>query len=210
MWIQDLFLFYYRYGVWSEIITSDYSRTSLYGHPLNTDTSLLRTVFLLPSPYIFSLLNPLNMDTPSLGTLSMPPRHRSVRINGVWLTWFSKICLTAQCMFVFDNLKKPKGLTDHVILQYTSLPCLFCSPCRSCDNTLKNCFFQISSYPRAYGRIIYKKTKGKTKHSSLKGLLCRLAYMSHVVSVTFKCRKLYFWHLQYNPLSTVIPYPTRS
>ena len=157
------------------------------------------------------------MDTPSLETLSMPPAcpppppsHRSVRINGVWLTWFSKICLTAQCMFVFDNLKKPKGLTDHVILQYTSLPCLFCSPCRSCDNTLKNCFFQISSYPRAYGRIIYKKTKGKTKHSSLKGLLCRLAYMSHVVSVTFKCRKLYFWHFHYNPLSTVFPYPTRS
>ena len=28
--------------------------------PRFTDTSLLRTVFLLPSPYIFSKLNPLN------------------------------------------------------------------------------------------------------------------------------------------------------
>ena len=31
---------------------------------------------------------------------------------------------------------------------------------RSCDNTLENCFYQISSYSRAYEPIIYKKTKG--------------------------------------------------
>ena len=30
---------------------------------------------------------------------------------------------------------------------------------RSCDNTLENCFFQISFYSRAYVRIIYEKTK---------------------------------------------------
>ena len=47
---------------------------------------------------------------------------------------------------------------------------------RSCDNTPKNCFFQISSYSRSFVRIIYEKTKGqvrspgtsigKTKHAS--------------------------------------------
>ena len=42
----------------------------------------------------------------------------------------------------------------------------------SCDNTLENCFFQISSYSRAYLRVIYEKTMGqvrlgpgKTKHT---------------------------------------------
>ena len=37
-----------------------YSRTLLYGLALNKDTSLLRTVFFLPSLYIFSKFNPLN------------------------------------------------------------------------------------------------------------------------------------------------------
>ena len=40
------------------------------------DTSLLRTVCFVPgekSPYIFSKFNPLNMDTPLIRTLSMPP-----------------------------------------------------------------------------------------------------------------------------------------
>ena len=31
----------------------------------------------------------------------------------------------------------------------------------SCDNTLENCFFQISSYSRAYLRVIYEKTMGQ-------------------------------------------------
>ena len=37
-----------------------YSQTLLYGLVLNKDTSLLRTVFFLPSLYIFSKFNPLN------------------------------------------------------------------------------------------------------------------------------------------------------
>ena len=40
-----------------------------------------------------------------------------------------------------------------------SLYVLF-SKYRSRDNTLGNCFFHISSYSRAYVRIIYEKTKG--------------------------------------------------
>ena len=42
-----------------------------------------------------------------------------------------------------------------------SLYILF-SQCRSCDVTLESCFFEISSYSRAYVRIIYEKTKGKS------------------------------------------------
>ena len=41
-----------------------------------------------------------------------------------------------------------------------SLYVLF-SQCRSCDNTLENCFFQTSSYQRAYLRITYEKTKSQ-------------------------------------------------
>ena len=37
-----------------------YSQTLLYGLVLNKDTSLSRTVFFLPSLYIFSKFNPLN------------------------------------------------------------------------------------------------------------------------------------------------------
>ena len=33
----------------------------------------------------------------------------------------------------------------------------------SCDNTLENCFFQISSYSRAYLRVIYEKTMGQVR-----------------------------------------------
>ena len=43
-----------------------YSPTPLYGHPLNMDTSLLRTVCFVPeekSPYIFSKFNPLYTDS---------------------------------------------------------------------------------------------------------------------------------------------------
>ncbi len=42
-----------------------YSGTPLYGHPLNTDTPVLRTVSLVPTKtsYIFSKINPLYTDT---------------------------------------------------------------------------------------------------------------------------------------------------
>ena len=39
----------------------------------------------------------------------------------------------------------------------------------SCDNTLENCFFQISCYSRAYVRIIYEKTKGQVSLGPLLG-----------------------------------------
>ena len=41
-----------------------------------------------------------------------------------------------------------------------SLYVLF-SQCRSCDNNLEDCFFQIFPHSRAYVRIIMKKTKGE-------------------------------------------------
>ena len=56
-----------------------YSQTRLYRHrhPLNTDTSLLRTVCSLSlgkdNPYNFSKFNPFNTDTPLIRTVSVPP-----------------------------------------------------------------------------------------------------------------------------------------
>ena len=53
-----------------------YSQTLFYGHPLNTDTSLLWTVCFVPgekTPYIFSKFNPLNTDTSLLWTISTDP-----------------------------------------------------------------------------------------------------------------------------------------
>ena len=50
------------------IIIITISGTPLYGHPLNKDTSLLLTVFLLLDPYIFSKFNPFNTDTPLIRT----------------------------------------------------------------------------------------------------------------------------------------------
>ena len=47
-----------------------------------------------------------------------------------------------------------------VIIYLFRLYVLF-SQYRSCDNTLENCFFQITPYPRAYLRIIYEETKGQ-------------------------------------------------
>ena len=49
-----------------------------------------------------------------------------------------------------------------------SLYILF-SQYRSCDNTPENCFFQISSYSRAFVRIIYEKTKGQVPLEPLLG-----------------------------------------
>ena len=56
--------------------TQSYNQTPPYGHPLNWDTSFLRTVCFVPEKRkplnIFSKFNPLNKDTPLLRTLSMP------------------------------------------------------------------------------------------------------------------------------------------
>ena len=40
---------------------------------------------------------------------------------------------------------------------------------RSCDNTLENCFFQISSHSRVYLRITYKTTDGQVPLARLLG-----------------------------------------
>lgn len=48
------------------------------------------------------------------------------------------------------------------VMEKTSLACMFCFPSRSCGVTLESCFFQVSSYSRAYVGITYDKTKGKS------------------------------------------------
>ena len=62
----------------------------------------------------------------------------------------------------------------HFSLRVSSLIDLFSlyvlfSQYRSCDNTLENCFSQISSYSRAYLRVIYEKTNGQVLPGPLLG-----------------------------------------
>ena len=54
------------------------------------------------------------------------------------------------------------------VIDLLSLYILF-SQYRSFDDTLENCFFQIFSYPRAYLRVMYEKTKGKVPLGPLWG-----------------------------------------
>ena len=79
------------------IRTPCYSRTPLYEHPLNKDTSLSRTVCFVPgeeSPYIFSSFNSHNTDTILILTLSMAPLvsigfdQKHITLNGVVCFWF--------------------------------------------------------------------------------------------------------------------------
>ena len=85
-----------------------YSRTPLYGHPLNMDTSILQTFPLSlkkASPHIFSKLNSLNMDTPFIRTLFMAS---SVSIiTGFDCTFFSGWQYIKGCQF--HELKNRKG-----------------------------------------------------------------------------------------------------
>ena len=68
-------------------VNMKYSQMPLYGHLLNTDTSLYYTQFLLSlgkeSPHIISKFNQLTTDTLLIRTLSMEPLPPppSVRIN---------------------------------------------------------------------------------------------------------------------------------
>ena len=47
--------------------------------------------------------------------------------------------------------------------------CVLFSQHSSCDNTLENCFFQLSFYSRSFVRIIYEKTKGQVPLGPLLG-----------------------------------------
>ena len=80
------------------------------------------------------------------------PECRLPYMHGV--TVFSP---TSALWFVFSPVSTIDLFSLHVLLfQY-----------RSFDNTLEECFFQISSHPRVYLRIIYENTRnsiGKAKH----------------------------------------------
>ena len=76
---------------------------------------------------------------------------------------FSGDCLNPSTSEYARNLASPfnnfkQGSSSQVMAQQTLLACMFCLPhFRSCDDTLENCFFQVSSYSRAYLRTIYKR-----------------------------------------------------
>ena len=63
-----------------------YSETTLYGHPLNTDTHFYGQFSLSlgkESPYTFSKFNALYMGTPLIRTTNTFYNPHSVRVNGV-------------------------------------------------------------------------------------------------------------------------------
>ena len=68
-------------------------------------------------------------------------------------------------IFLKTCLKDHGDSSSRLLERRVLLVCMF----RSCDNILKNCFFQISSYSSAYVRIIYEKTKGQVPLGPLLG-----------------------------------------
>ena len=94
---------------WPHCCTQSYNQTPPYGHPLNSDSSFLRTIcFVLQKRKplnIFSKFNPLNIDTPLIRTLSMrppaPPLSESV------FTGFNRIRLLIDWYFIY-----PEGQGD--------------------------------------------------------------------------------------------------
>ena len=83
-----------------------------------------------------------------------------------WYSWLFFITFVVGIPVPYDNyLKSLSSLSLCLwliitIMGDTSLYVLF-SQCPSCDNILGNCFIQLTSYSRAYVRIIYEQTKGK-------------------------------------------------
>ena len=60
-----------------------------------------------------------------------------------------------------SQLGKWQRVATSTSLNNCYLVCMFSFPIRSCDNTLEDCFFQLSSYLRAYLWLIYEKTKNR-------------------------------------------------
>ena len=73
-------------------------------------------------------------------------------------TWSKHILKFRREEDLFISLSKDLFILYVLFLQY-----------RSCDNTLEDCFFQISSYSHTYGRITYEKTKGEVPLGPLLG-----------------------------------------
>ena len=61
-------------------------------------------------------------------------------------------------LFILFGKIDPKRAMEHKIDLFSSF--ILFSQCWSCDVTLESCFFEISSYSRAYVRIIYENPFG--------------------------------------------------
>ena len=89
--------------------------------------------------------------------------------NNIVSTGSCNICWQP-CWRLFDGRLRKGYLIKKWIRVASNLIDLFSmyvlfSQYRSCDNTLDNCLFQISSHSRAYLRVIYEKTKGQRQVS---------------------------------------------
>ena len=72
-------------------------------------------------------------------------------------------------VFSFSVKQSPFGFTNLGILTVPTTSFVLFSQGRSCDNTLENCFFQVSSYFRAYIGIIYEKGNSRVPLGPLLG-----------------------------------------
>ena len=72
-------------------------------------------------------------------------------------------------MFSFSFKQSPFGFANLEILTVPTTSFVLFSQGRSCDNTLENCFFQISSYFCAYIGIIYEKRESQVPLGPLLG-----------------------------------------
>ena len=94
-----------------------YSGTPLYGHPLNTDTRILRTVSFVStqkSSYIFSKINPVNTDT-----LACPLGVRINRVPLLQMT-FQVIC-NITLLLVFIIMSREWEISPEIITGLLSL-----------------------------------------------------------------------------------------
>ena len=82
--------------------------------------------------------------------------------------WELNFFLMQTLSFVPINLQRCWPREWKHSIELFSLYVLF-SQYRSCDNTLENCFSQISSCSRAYLRVIYEKTKSQVPPGPLLG-----------------------------------------
>ena len=106
---------------------TNYSGTPLYGHLLNTDNRLLRTVLFVPTTYIFSYISPLNTDTRIIRTLfHVPLMSVLTRFHCIWLVCIHVFILTIPQQS--ESLKLAMISTPYTektggrSLQWTSIP----------------------------------------------------------------------------------------
>ena len=94
------------------------------------------------------------LDNLSEDTTKVKSNSKPIMITSLSLIGSSLVCEQPS-----PPLKENRGVDEFTLAR--SLMSRSSTQCFICDNTLENCFIQISSYSHAYVHIIYEKTKGQ-------------------------------------------------